>query len=316
MEAFVTPPPPAPTALLGKQKADFSFQDLEGQPLSSATWADQAVMLLWYAHHPASEAALQQFAEVRVKYREESKLRFLAVCAEPSEKTNAEIAEQLQTWRINEQETVRDLGAVGRDLFDITELPTLVILDDQNVVQYVERGMNRELAQTLPRVLERLLAGDNLAQEVLDRAAADRKAYEALIAKGGAATTDVIEVPQATIKSASPPIGAQLRELWTLTDLQQPGNLIIVPAADTEAAGGEILVCEAHRGIARVSPAGKLLGRQQLELPPATACTQVRTIANAEGKMFYAVFGPFGAVAALRQRLETAIRISASRAET
>lgn len=290
VEAFVTPPPPAPTSLLGKKKGEFSFLDLEGKRVSPDSWLDRAAVLLWYGHHAACEAELPQFAEVAADFKDESKLAFYAVCAESSETTNDRVRDQLAAWQA-ELPVVRDLDAVGRDVFAIEELPTLVVLDDQNVVQYVERGANGNLVGTLPRILERLLAGDNLAQEVLDRAARDRTAYEGLIAKGGAATTQVIEVPQTAIKAASPPTALKLRQIWSLDRLQQPGNITIV----SEEGAGELLVCEGHRAVARIDREGKLLGRQALELPEGTICTYVRTIQDNEGNRFYAICGPLGA---------------------
>ena len=61
-----------------------------------------------------------------------------AVCAEASSFTDEQIAALTQAWHVD-LPIVRDLQALGRDLFQVPWAPTLVVLDGKNVVQ-IYRG--------------------------------------------------------------------------------------------------------------------------------------------------------------------------------
>ena len=76
--------------------------------------------------------------------------------------TREEVQDLVDGWDVSVP-VVRDLDAVGRDVFDIPGAPTLVVLDAKGTVQIFEVGANPDLAVQLPRILERLSGGADLA---------------------------------------------------------------------------------------------------------------------------------------------------------
>ncbi len=172
--SFVVPPPPLPTPLLGKQVAGFHFLDPAGADVTATGLRGRTSVLLWFSDHPACRTALEQLQQVRGRI-DTNEVAMLAVCAESSQRSHAEIARLMREWRVTIP-LVRDLRAFGRDLFAIPGAPALVVLDRNGVVQLFQVGVNPELATELPAILERVSQGIDVAGET-------RTQYEANLAK-------------------------------------------------------------------------------------------------------------------------------------
>lgn len=177
--AFVLPPPPLPSTLLGQPVADFHFLNPQGSDVTASSLLGRVTVLLWFSDHPACKSALQQLESVHNAVHQDQ-VAIVAVCAESSERSHQEIAEMMQQWGI-QLPPVRDLRAFGRDLFALPGAPALVVLDAQGVVQIYQVGANPNLAKELLDALGRILHGDNLAAETLARHEADMAAFRAAI---------------------------------------------------------------------------------------------------------------------------------------
>ncbi len=161
---FVRPPQPLPTNLYGQQPSPFQFTSLDGQPFPIGP--GKITVLLWYVDHPACRASVEQFEQVRLAFAAREQVQFLAVSVAPPDVTTADIQALLNEWRVAAP-TARDLSATGRDVFAIDALPALVVLDAEGRVQVFEVSFNPLLAEQLPRAIEELLAGGDLAAQVL-----------------------------------------------------------------------------------------------------------------------------------------------------
>ncbi len=72
-----------------------------------------------------------------------------------------------------------DAQAIGRDLFSISEAPSVVILDRKHRLQFFQERANPLLPQALPELLSRLVDGENLAETMQARAITEQRRYTA-----------------------------------------------------------------------------------------------------------------------------------------
>jgi hypothetical protein len=181
---FVPPPKQLPSQLFGKQAGTFAFTNLAGGVVSDRSLGNRIKVLVWFNNHPACRTAIGQINQVARQFKDQQRMTFCAVCTEPSSVTDQQLAQLMQLWQIQVPVT-RDLQAFGRDVFHIPWAPTLVVLDEKNAVQIFEVGANPHLAEELPQVLERLLAGDDLAAEILEQFRQAQAAYQQALENGG-----------------------------------------------------------------------------------------------------------------------------------
>ena len=82
---------------------------------------------------------------------------------------------------------VRDAAAIGRKSVcapgDSLALPTMVVLGPDGTVQEYHLGYDAQLAETLPKKIDQLLAGGNLAQDELDHHAQEQAEYDKQLAE-------------------------------------------------------------------------------------------------------------------------------------
>ena len=242
VQSFVLPPQPLPTQLLGKEPPSFAFVNPAGGRLTREELRGRVTVLAWFQDHPACRRYLEQLDQVRVKRTGRDKIAFYAVCTEPSTRSHEDLKALLRTWNVSVP-LLRDLEACGRDVFQIPWAPTLVILDAQGQVQVFEVGANPYLTEQLPVVLDRLLAGDNLAAEIVAAQQRSQEAYSQALAAGGAGT-QANGGGQAEPAVASQPQHLRLESAWKLP-LVDAGNILAAdstgeaPAAHLGAAGSE-----------------------------------------------------------------------------
>ncbi|MEM8681193.1 MAG: hypothetical protein AAGF97_17740, partial [Planctomycetota bacterium] len=183
VQRFILPPEDDADDLLGRTVRDYWFTDLYGGRVDDRRWRDQVAVMVWFANHPASRAVLHEIQETARRLEQNPRVEFLAVCVEPSTRVSHQQVDQLlKSWSI-QLPVARDLEAFGRDVFRVQQAPTLVVVDDQGRVQLIEIGGSAELDQQLGTVLERLLAGENLAQKYLDHQDAQRQKYEQMLSE-------------------------------------------------------------------------------------------------------------------------------------
>ena len=171
------PPRPLSSDLLARNPGAFSFVEPNGKRLAHSSLRGNVVTLLWFNDHPLGRNAVQQLDAVRAEEKENEQFRFLAICTEPSSRATEELAAKIEDWGVDIT-WVRDLEACGRDVFQIPWAPTLVVLDAAGDVQAFEVGFNPNLGTDLPKLLERLAAGDDVAAEIVAEYRNARSQYD------------------------------------------------------------------------------------------------------------------------------------------
>jgi proteasome lid subunit RPN8/RPN11 len=318
VQAFVLPPEPLPTNLYGRRPERFFFTDLEGAAVGQQQMEGHTSVLVWFTAHPACRPALEQLDQLRLKMADNPKMRFYAVCTEPSTMSNDRLRELGQQWKVDVP-LLRDLEACGRDVFQIPGAPTLVVLDPKGAVQVFEAGTDSALIEQLPEVLRRLDQGQDLAAQLLAAYRVEQENYQRLLEAGGGTQSTVLEMPKTQVRPASQPQHLKLRELWACDQVTAAGNLLVVSASHPVAAqkttgeaekttGGEgqntdgsdgdragekagddkILVLDGFQTVVELSSKGEVLRRATLQLPRNSAVTYLRTAADGQGKRYYA----------------------------
>jgi thiol-disulfide isomerase/thioredoxin len=281
---FIPPPRELPSKLFGTTTASYAFQDLSGKVVSSSSLKDRIKVLVWFNNHPACRSTIQQLNQVYQQYRGNAATAFFSVCVEPESVSNEQIQQLSELWQVDVP-VVRDVEAHGRDLFQIPWAPTMVILDKSNTVQIVEIGANPNLVAELPQVLERLLAGEDLAAQILTEFRQQQEMYQQALKQGKPLVTETTAASKK--EETFSPQQLKLRPLWSNHELQAPGNILAICSSDSPA---RFLVYEGRRTVAELNSAGEVIAKHQLDVAGQKDLSQLATAVDGEGKRYYAAW--------------------------
>ena len=180
---------------------------------------------------------------------------------------------------------VRDLQAFGRDHFNVEQAPSIVVLDREGRVQLQETSSSPELGKQLQGVIEKLLAGENVASSYLQFVESQRDEYTKLLA-AASLEPPTIELKPAAIQ-LSPvalPTQVRLRELWKNDRIEEPGNVIVSKRGLRQS----LLVHSGLDSLAQLSAYGSVQQQFRLETPNGpTLMTSVRSASERDGQTFH-----------------------------
>ena len=230
---FVRPPQPLPSKLFGKRPATFKFTDLKDKPVAQAAFDGKTTVLAWFNDHPLCQQTMQQLEDVRKQFAKQQDVRFLAVAILASTKSNSAVQQLLTSWK-TDFEIVRDLKAVGKNVFSVNVAPSIVVLGPNGRVQVFQEGMNPNLRSELPQVISKVAAKQNVAGLILREYDAEQKKYQQSLGiaeklagkKGGQASAPRAKTPAAKKRL---PARLQLKTIWTSKVAKSPGNLLLLP---------------------------------------------------------------------------------------
>ncbi|MBW3598439.1 MAG: hypothetical protein KY475_14355 [Planctomycetes bacterium] len=283
---FVIPPAPLPTEMFGKRPEGYEFITLDGERITAESLEGKIAVLAWFSNHPGSRECLESLEAVRKQLPEDTPIVIYGVCTEPSSMSNDEVRRLAESWGVT-MPIIRDLGAYGRDVFDIRVAPSLVVLDTKGVVQIHESAANPQLAalvkEQLAELLQRLSAGEDFAAAILTQARNEQEAYELNLQ--AAMQGDVAaDLQPAEIAPQSEPQHLKLSPQWTNDALSQPGNVLAVD----DGGAPRLLVLDGWRTVVELDAEGQIQSRHELDLPEGAAVSYLRTAADAEGNRYYA----------------------------
>lgn len=229
---FVAPPPALQTKNLGKQIPAFRLHNAQGQLVYDSTLKPgrKASVLMWLADHPACLVAaeqlnvtLQQLTQAGIA---ESDLEIVPIWAESKPPEGMSFAQLQQRWKLPGNLAVDQL-AVGRDVFQVQEAPTVVILDANGKLQFLDVRLNPSLDRALAPIVARVVQGVDVAAELADAAQSADVRFRATLAR--LAASDSSDA-QRSIGQAYPPESIQL-----------------VRAATHEADTRQIAIAQSHK---------------------------------------------------------------------
>ncbi len=132
----------------------------------------KATVLVWLADHPTCRMACEQMQRVKRALPAlgvpDGAIEFVMVWAEPRPPGDSTFGTLAEQWKLPGVLAL-DREAMGRDLFNVQEAPTLVVVDQNNRLQLRESRSNPLLDQVLPQLLVRIVNGENLADELVQK---------------------------------------------------------------------------------------------------------------------------------------------------
>ena len=282
---FVLPPPPLPSPLLGTKVGAYHFTDLDGRSLPSSGLSARCLVLTWFQDHPACQLSLTAVDAVAEKFRDQPEVTFLAACTEPSTAlSHADVAQLARGWNVGLR-CVRDLEACGRDVFQIRQAPTTVVLGPQGAVQMVEVGANPQLAEQLQLVVERILDGEDVAADVVRQVKEETAAYERQLALAGVDAPAVdLEIPLPDVAPAAEPQRMRKTARWHCRDVPDPGNVLAVVDPDGKP---QLLVHSGWRRLVPLDLDGNVQRTIELPVPEDAAISYLRTAVDGQGRRLH-----------------------------
>lgn len=183
VSAFIPPPPPLVSPYLGRHLPEFRLLGSEGRPVVTEAGSERDfTVMLWIADHRASQMAARQLQAVadRLESKIAKRTRFLLVMAEASGGDGQSTGDMIRRWNVGLVH-VDDAEAVGRDIFDVREAPTLCVLGTDGEMHWFHPRVGPEMAEQLTDVLTDLAGGTDVGGELRTRYEADQQTYRQLL---------------------------------------------------------------------------------------------------------------------------------------
>ncbi|MBN1854024.1 MAG: TlpA family protein disulfide reductase [Pirellulales bacterium] len=286
-------PSPLPPEV-GQSAPDFSFIDPEGKVIGRDSLAGKVVVLdFWFTSCSPCQASMPALEKVHAKYSGDDRIVFFAVSTDPQDTPTGSIEKRLRDWGSTSR-SVRDPEQRVADLFQITGYPTIVLLGPDGKIHGYEIGGRSDYAP-LADAIDRLLAGQDVAQEMLDEYRNQRKQYEADLAAVAVDRQEIqVEITPAKIAAKTEPAHYRLQRVWKAENVHRPGNLLVIPSdGDDESAQNlpRILAIDGDRTLVVLDLAGQELGRYELDLPQDEVVTFLRTAIRQNGDRVFLAAG-------------------------
>jgi thiol-disulfide isomerase/thioredoxin len=186
---FLPPPPEAPSPLLAQKPGSFEFVDFRGGTLDAESLKGKVVVLdFWATWCNWCFEGFPNLQKVYDQFKDNDKVLIVAVDTDEVTTSDASVRESFEKAKLTIP-IARDTKQFNSEVFKVEGLPSMVVLGTDGTVQAYHRGFDPKLAETLPLEIKRLLAGENLAQEELDKHQKALKEYQdeeakALVAGG------------------------------------------------------------------------------------------------------------------------------------
>jgi thiol-disulfide isomerase/thioredoxin len=190
LKRFLPPPPEAPSSLLAQKPGAFEFVDYRGGTVTPASLGGKVVVLdMWATWCGWCFEGFPNLQKVYDQFKGNDKVAILAVNTDDVTVSDEKVRESFDKAKLTIP-IVRDTKQAAEGAFKVQGLPTMVVLGADGSIQAYHIGYDPKLAETLPVQINRLLAGENLAQEELDKYQKAVKEYQQQEADALVAGTD------------------------------------------------------------------------------------------------------------------------------
>lgn len=183
--SLINPPPLAPHPLVGRNVRGFALPESTGRFTVSETGSGlPATVLLWIANHGSSQqaaAAVQRTIDA-LPAEVQNQIHPAVVMAEPQ--PGIDTGAMLRTWGVG-MPWIDDSQAVGRDVFEITEAPCLIVLGSDGQVELHQQRLTDGLLQALPAILTQVAQRQPVGQRARDQYIATQASYRRLLSQSG-----------------------------------------------------------------------------------------------------------------------------------
>lgn len=288
---FVILPDAFPSDLIGKKAPELQFQSPSGNLVTSKSFADKPSAFFWVPAWGA-EQEIKTFNELKHRYGDQVNFGLLyseAQMKDPagsSFKLNSAFAELLRSTG-STIPLYCDFNLNAFSQLQIKGFPSVIVMDEDSTIHFVKASSEIDWANELDATIQRVMKGENLAQEVIDEYGKFYSRYRAKLRE----VEFRFNQPSLVAQSVSTPINRTQRAttVWSSDSLLRPGNL------STTQIGDEVVIAvlDGFRTIVLLDESGKPTLRREINLPENQAVTRIRT-SNYRGKLVVAVFNKLG----------------------
>lgn len=285
---------PPQLLLLGKPAPQFTFIDPAGKTIDAKSIEGKVTVIdFWATWCGPCHVSLPIMEKVYQKFKDQAKVRFLAVSVDAEKVDNKELQAMLHELGVTFP-FARDPDQHAGKRFGLQGIPSTCVLGANGLIEVFETGYSPTLEADLVAKLEKLLAGQSVFRDQFNQFEAQRKDYLTWLdkwVKDGLFVGQGVEekeIPEAKIAPRTEPKAFALEPLWKCTDLKSPGNMLAVPAG---SGPPRLFVLDSWKTVAEVGPQGKVAATRSLDLPEREAATLLRTGVGADGKRFFVVSG-------------------------
>jgi len=274
--------PPHPADWLGQPAPEFTLVNPEGEAVTKESLRGKtAVLEFWTTSCGPCRISLPKLGDVAAQYADDPDVAFYAVSLDPPDVSDSEVRQSLD--QLDQRlELLRDPRGQLASRLNSAVTPSLFVLGPEGRVQHFEIGSNPTIAQTLPKLIDRVAAGEPVFEAGLAEREADLQKYEQMINQAeqgqgpGAAETE--------IAPASEPQALKMQTAWTVEEFDEPNNILPFQR-DGET---RLAVVDGFRRIAELSLDGRVLATHDVELQPGEAFNTLRTAVGPEGRRYFA----------------------------
>lgn len=294
---FPGPPPEAPeppSPLLGARATGYSFVDLDKQLINPEKLRGKVVVLdMWATWCGWCFRGFPNLEKVYQQYKNNDKVAILAVSNDDPSVSDEQVKQSFEQKNLHIP-IARDPQQFAHSIFKVEGLPTTLIIGPDGTVQDIETGYKPDLAEELPKKIERLLAGGDLAADRKKQYAKQQEEYEEAAKKYDKELADAlvgdsqeIEIPQPQVSPRSEPATFKLNKVWAAEGIKSPGNILL---ANREPGSASIYVLDGSRSVAELDASGKLVATHSLAIPETTGVSFLRSGVDGQGKRYFAAF--------------------------
>lgn len=277
---------------VGARIPKFTLRTLDGQTITRDSLEGKiAVLKFWQKDDLlAYYNDLSTFAQIQQRYASDDSIVFMAVTADSDDISDDELHAALGKAELTLPIARADYRVAFRS-FGLQIVPTTVILGRDSMLQERVVGVYPKQATALVKKIDILLAGGDLTLEAHEEPPEEYSfsGFDWQIApdpdeERQAAMAAALD--KAEVAPVSEPMRLRRKRLWTCSELQQPGNILVVPG---DAGSDRVFVIEGWPSVAEIGPDGKLSARHKLKLPQRddAAVAFLRTATDADGNRYF-----------------------------
>lgn len=290
------PAPLKPTLLLGKLSPQFEFKTVKGDKVTADSLTDKvAVLVFWGSQFQPCGTALPLVQQVYDYYRDNPAVEFYAVSVDEANVDQTTLDAAFKAWNVS-LPIVRDPKQDANKALGVDGVPSLLVIGKKGLIEHHWPRLDNTLPQALPSIINTLLAGESTYAATFkdyEQRLAEYQRWQQTPPNTDPNATRNIALPTATIAPASAPQNHKLEAAWTIDaeKIKQPGNVFVVPG--TEPAATRLLVLDGWNAVVEVDLSGAIVARHELNLPPKTAVTTIRSAVDRAGNRYYVLFHPY-----------------------
>ncbi len=288
---FVTLPDVFPSELIGQETPSIALHTPTGQQVTNKTFSGKPTALLWVAGYGA-DTGIKTLNQIQRDFGNQVNFGILysdAKMKDPSGTTfqpSDTFVRQLESLNSNTP-LYCDFDLVVCSQLQIKAIPSILILDKDLKIHFVKAVAGIDWSKEVDATLQRVLRGEDVAQEVIDNYGVFYSRYRAKLKEvefqfnKSALSAQNVSAPISRKRVAS--------DIWTADTLLRPGNIA------TALVNGKTVIAalDGFRTVVLLDENGNQLLRKELELPENHAVTRLR-VSSVQGKLVIAAFSKLG----------------------